>query len=57
MAKLNLRQKEIIARIVKQKIEEHVDKSECNDAVLRKTVVEYEIWKSSSAYLCHFIES
>lgn len=43
MAKLNLRQKEIIARIVKQKIEEHVDKSECNDAVLRKTVVEYEI--------------
>jgi hypothetical protein len=43
MAKLNLRQKEIVGRIIKQKIEEHCQRLECSDAMLRKVVEEYDI--------------
>ena len=41
-AKVTLRQREMVARIVKQKIEEHLEKEECTDPELRKQLAEYD---------------
>jgi hypothetical protein len=43
IARLTLRQREIIARIIKQKIDEHVEKLDCSDPALRRMIVEFEI--------------
>ena len=43
MAKLNLRHREVMGRMIQQKIEEHLANSECVDDNLRKCITDYDI--------------
>ena len=43
MGKLTLRQREVIARIIRQKIDEHIEKMNCSDPLLRKMLLEFYI--------------
>jgi hypothetical protein len=41
--KSGLRQKEMVAKIIKQKIQEHIEKEECGDAQLLKILTDYDV--------------
>lgn len=42
MVRLNLRQREVIGRIVKRKIEDHLERSNCNDPSIKKMMEEID---------------
>jgi len=42
-SKIDLRQKEIVAKIIRQKIQEHTEKESCNDPSLAKILTDYDL--------------
>jgi SMC interacting uncharacterized protein involved in chromosome segregation len=41
--KVAMRQKEMLAKIIKQKVQEHIEREACGDATLAKVVSEYDL--------------
>ena len=41
--KVGLRQKDMVARIIKQKTQEHIKKEECTDSLLAKILTDYDL--------------